>query len=60
MGCEHDGYHTLGSSYDRASGVLVYVWRCERCGASLREARRVEYRPSFDPRGNDKYLALQR
>jgi hypothetical protein len=60
MGCSHDGYHTIRSSYDRASGVLVYLWTCERCGRSLREARRVDYRPSFDPRGNDNYPALSR
>jgi hypothetical protein len=39
--------------------VLTYFWTCERCGAQLHEARRDDYRPSFDPRGNDPYLATR-
>jgi hypothetical protein len=37
--------------------VLVYFWTCERCGARLDEARREDYRPAFDPHGNDRFLA---
>jgi hypothetical protein len=43
--------------YDRGRGVLVYYWICERCGALLGEARRQEYRPEFDPNGNDRFVA---
>jgi hypothetical protein len=57
MDCAHDGYHALRSSYDRREGVLVFFWTCESCGARLREASREEYRPQFDPRGNDPYLS---
>jgi hypothetical protein len=54
--CGHDGFHEISSSYDRGHGVLVYFWTCERCGTKLSEARREQYRPSFDPRGNETFL----
>jgi hypothetical protein len=57
MSCKHAEFHTVSSHYDRDRGVLVYYWTCERCGTRLKEARRDDYRPSFDPRGNDPYLA---
>jgi hypothetical protein len=57
MGCAHDEFHGIRTAYDKRRGVLVYYWTCERCGKRLNEARREEYRPSFDPRGNDPYLA---
>jgi hypothetical protein len=57
MSCHHDGFHGIGTAYDQRRGVLVFFWTCERCGARLREARRDEYRPSFDPHGNDPFLA---
>jgi hypothetical protein len=44
------------SSYDRERGLLVYFWTCERCGTRLHEAGRAEYRPSFDPRGNERVV----
>jgi hypothetical protein len=56
MGCLHDGFHAITTTYDRDRGVLVYLWICKGCGARLGEARRQEYRPSFDPRGNDHWL----
>jgi hypothetical protein len=59
MSCSHDGYHAIRSSYDRHSGLLVYHWACERCGARLKEARRERYQPRFDPHGNDRFLAAQ-
>jgi hypothetical protein len=52
MKCSHDGFHGIGTTYDRSRGVLVYFWTCDRCGERLREARRDEYRPSFIPHGN--------
>jgi hypothetical protein len=60
MSCRHDGFHTIGSQYDLRSGVLIYVWTCERCGERLKEAQRLKYRPSFDPHGNKRHLALSR
>jgi hypothetical protein len=59
MSCPHDGFHGIRTAYDRPSGVLVFFWTCERCGARLREARRDEYRPAYDPHGNDRFLAPQ-
>jgi hypothetical protein len=52
MTCEHDGFHAIQTAYDRSTGVLVYFWVCERCGARLCEARRETYRPAFNPAGN--------
>jgi hypothetical protein len=57
MACSHQGFHSVRSAYDRRHGVLVYFWTCERCGARLDEARREDYRPAFDPHGNDRFLA---
>jgi hypothetical protein len=54
MACAHDSYRTIDSRYDLRRGLLVYYWRCESCGARLDEAKRLEYRPSFDPRGHDR------
>jgi hypothetical protein len=58
MKCIHDGFHGIRTSYDRGQGLLVYFWTCEQCGTKLTEARREEYRPTFDRRGNDPYLAV--
>ena len=57
MRCVHDEFHGIRSAYDRRRGLLVYYWTCERCGKRLHEVRREEYRPAFDPRGNDPYIA---
>lgn len=59
MSCAHDGYHAIRTAYDRQSGVLLYFWTCERCGARLNEARRDQYRPSFDPHGHKRFLASE-
>lgn len=56
MTCQHSGFHSTSSSYDRARKRLVYFARCDRCGARLKDLYTVEYRPNFDPRGNDRYL----
>jgi phage terminase large subunit GpA-like protein len=56
MACSHDGYHGISTAYDRANGLLRYYWTCEQCGTKLREARSEEYRPSFDPHGNDRFV----
>jgi hypothetical protein len=55
MACAHDGYHGIRTAYDRRRGLLFFHWTCERCGARLSEARREQYRPSFDPRGNETF-----
>jgi hypothetical protein len=57
MACAHDGFHDIRTAYDRRRGVLVYFWTCERCGERLDEARREDYRPSYDPHGNDRSVA---
>ncbi|HEU0025233.1 MAG TPA: hypothetical protein VFQ12_11405 [Thermoleophilaceae bacterium] len=56
MGCRHNGYREIRSTYDADSGMLVYHWTCEQCSASLGEVARTAYRPVFDPSGNDEYL----
>lgn len=59
MMCEHDGFHAIQTAYDRSSGVLVFFWICEHCGAQLREVRREEYRPAFNPTGNRVFLTVR-
>jgi hypothetical protein len=51
MDCEHKGFHSITSRYDRGSGVLVYVSVCERCGKQVREVNRLPYRPRFESAG---------
>ena len=46
MECQHDGYHAIGTSYDRRRGMLIFVWTCEQCGSRLGEAGRQKYRPA--------------
>jgi hypothetical protein len=58
--CTHTDFRGFCTSYDQHQGVLVYFWTCEGCGERLGEARREEYRPRFDPRGNDQYLSATR
>ena len=57
--CDHDGFHAIGTKYDRRNGVLVYFWACERCGARLGDARRERYRPSYDPHGNERFVTAR-
>jgi hypothetical protein len=56
MYCSHTGYHGIRTIYDRRRSVLIYEWTCECCGKPLGEARRVSYRPAFDPRGNERFM----
>jgi hypothetical protein len=60
MSCRHNGFHSIRTRYDRLQGVLVYHWTCETCGKQLGEARREEYRPNFDARGNERFIAVAR
>jgi hypothetical protein len=54
--CAHDGFHAIGTNYDRRNGVLVYFWACERCGTRLGDAGSERYRPSYDPQGNERFV----
>jgi hypothetical protein len=60
MECSHNEYRSIDSSYDHPRGMLVYFWRCERCGARLGEAQRVRYRPQYDPGGHKRFLPAAR
>ena len=54
--CTHDGFHSGQGRYIQATGRLRYVVICDDCGTELREVTELEYRPDFDPHGNDSYL----
>jgi hypothetical protein len=54
--CTHDGFHSGQGRYIPATGRLRYVVICDDCGSELREVTELEYRPDFDPHGNDQYL----
>jgi hypothetical protein len=54
--CTHDGFHSGQGRYIQATGRLRYVVICDDCGAELREVTELEYRPDFDPHGNDEFL----
>ena len=58
--CAHEGFHSIRTVYERSSGVLVFFWTCEACGERLGEARRENYRPQFDPRGNQTVVTATR
>jgi hypothetical protein len=58
--CRHSGFHRIDSSYDRRSGVLVFFWTCEGCGARLHEAARQQYRPAYDRFGYERYALVAR
>lgn len=60
MPCSHQGFRSISSGYERRRRVLIFFWTCERCGERLGEAGRTSYRPQFEPRGNDPYLATGR
>jgi hypothetical protein len=54
--CTHDGFHSGQGRYTQATGRLRYVVICDDCGAELREVTELDYRPDFDPHGNDEFL----
>ena len=56
MTCPHDDFRSISSQYDRAAKLLVYFSLCDTCGARLEDVHSVEYRPNFDPHGNDRFL----
>jgi hypothetical protein len=47
MQCAHQGFHTISSSYDRATRVLAFFRRCDDCGARVAEVGRIAYEPRF-------------
>jgi hypothetical protein len=51
MSCEHEGFHTITSSYDRGRRMLTYFRVCDECGARLAEVGRLSYEPRFRPDG---------
>jgi hypothetical protein len=54
--CNHETLHSITTEYDRDRGVLVYYRECEDCGSRLSDVARVDYRPEFNPAGNEEYL----
>ena len=54
--CEHAGYFSGTTRYDRRRKVMRYVVTCDGCGAEMREIESESYQPQFDPRGNEPYL----
>ena len=59
MDCEHDGFHSFSSEYDREQGILRYFRSCEDCGTRLAEVHREEYRPAYDPNGTDPRRSMR-
>jgi hypothetical protein len=53
--CEHDGFHSGEGRYDQDSKRLRYIVVCDACQAELREVHVQDYRPEFNPRGNDGF-----
>lgn len=54
--CRHDGFHSGQGRYSRDTQRLRYVMVCDTCEQELREVVTMDYRPEFDPRGNEPYL----
>jgi hypothetical protein len=54
--CDHNTLHSITTEYDRKRAVLVYYRQCEECGRRLDDVIRVDYRPDFNPAGNEPYL----
>jgi hypothetical protein len=55
--CPHDGFHSGLGRYSRESSTLRYVVVCDDCQQELREVDVHEYRPQYDPAGNDPYVS---
>ena len=57
-GCSHDGFHSGEGRYSADTQTLRYVVTCDACGAELREVTVQQYRPDFNPRGNDAFMTV--
>ena len=51
--CNHSGYHTPTSRYDRYRRELRFILICDECGAGLDEVTKVPYEPQFAPFADD-------
>ena len=47
MDCRHQGFYSVGSSYDRETKVLTFFSYCDECGTRLAEVARLTYEPRF-------------
>ncbi len=56
MACTHDGFHSGQGRYSHATQTLRYVLVCDDCHQELAQIHAEEYRPNYDPRGNDTFL----
>jgi hypothetical protein len=45
--CQHQGFHTPTTRYDRGAALLRFVCVCDDCGQMVRELHSLPYRPSF-------------
>ena len=54
--CTHDTFHSGVGRYTPETGRLRYVMVCEACEAEVAEVHVEQYRPAFDPAGNEPYL----
>jgi hypothetical protein len=44
--CQHLGFHSLESRYDRDTEILCFVVVCDDCGMTIRELFSQPYRPA--------------
>jgi hypothetical protein len=51
--CSHDGFHSGLGRYSPDTQQLRYVVVCDDCQQELREVLVQEYRPQFEPNGNE-------
>ena len=56
LACNHDGFHSGIGRYCNETQRLRYVMVCDRCETELAEVHAEQYRPAFDPSGNEPYL----
>ena len=54
--CNHSGYYTPTTRYDRYRRELRFFLVCDGCGTSVDEVTKVPYEPQFAPLDDD-YVA---
>ena len=64
MDCRHQGFYSVGSSYDRERKLLTFFSYCDECGTRLAEvaqltsaALRVDARRAEDVESHDQTAA---